>query len=125
HRPGQIGPMPLLTYDDASSWSMMIREVVEEGRMPPWHADPKHGSFSNDRRLSAAERSKLLAWIDAGCPEGDRTDLPPAKKFPDGWTIGKPDAVFTFNDAVSVPAKATRSSIPYKYVLVPTNFEED
>src|SRR5262249_40350218 len=36
HRPGQIGPMPLLTYDDAVAWSAMIREVVHEKRMPPW-----------------------------------------------------------------------------------------
>ncbi|MBI2807455.1 MAG: redoxin domain-containing protein [Planctomycetes bacterium] len=125
HRPGQIGPMPLLTYDDASAWSLMIREVVSEERMPPWHADPKHGSFKNDRRLSAAERAKLIAWIDAGCPEGDAKDLPRAKKFAPGWTIGQPDAVFTFKDAIAVPAKATRSSIPYKYVVVKTNFDED
>src|SRR5205085_11556033 len=81
HRPGQIGPMPLLTFDDASSWSQMIREVVSEERMPPWHADPKHGKFKNDRRLSSDERTKLLAWIDAGCPEGNPKDAPAAKKF--------------------------------------------
>ena len=43
HRPGQIGPMPLLTYEDAASWARMIREVVSDQRMPPWHADPKYG----------------------------------------------------------------------------------
>lgn len=125
HRPGQIAPMPLLSFDDASSWGQMIKEVISDGRMPPWHADPKHGKFKNDRRLSDAERKKLLTWIDAGCPEGNAADLPEAKKFSDGWTIGQPDAVFTFKDAITVPAKATRNSIPYKYVLVPTNFDED
>jgi peroxiredoxin len=125
HRPGQIGPMPLLSYEDASSWALMIREVIDEGRMPPWHADPKHGKFSNDRRLSDNERSTLLNWIDAGCPEGNRADLPAAKKFPDGWTIGKPDAVFTFKDAITVPAKAAKGGIPYKHVFVQTNFDED
>ncbi|MGL4552970.1 MAG: thioredoxin family protein, partial [Gemmataceae bacterium] len=49
HRTGQVGPMPLVTFEDAVSWSEMIREVVSDGRMPPWHADPKHGKFSNDR----------------------------------------------------------------------------
>ncbi len=72
HRPGQIGPMPLLSYEDASSWAQMIKEVVSDNRMPPWHADPKHGKFKNDRRMSSDERAKLLAWIDAGCPEGRR-----------------------------------------------------
>src|ERR1051325_2982576 len=100
HRPGQIGPMPLLTYDDVSNWALMIREVVADNRMPPWHADPKIGHFKNDRRLSSDERTKLLAWIDAGCPEGDGKDLPAPRKFADGWTIGTPDAVLTFAQPV-------------------------
>jgi thiol-disulfide isomerase/thioredoxin len=125
HRPGQIGPMPLLTYDDASSWAQMIREVVEEQRMPPWHADPKIGHFANDRRLSAAERKTLLAWIDAGCPQGDDKDLPAAKKYTEGWTIGQPDAVFTFKDPVTIPAKSVKSVLPYKLVVIETNFDED
>ncbi len=125
HRPGQIGPMPLLSYGDASAWSLMIREVIDDGRMPPWHADPKHGKFKNDRRLSDDERKKLTAWIDAGCPEGNVADTPAPKKFSDGWTIGTPDAVFTFKDEVRVPSKAVRNSMPYKYVLIQTNFDED
>jgi AhpC/TSA family len=125
HRPGQIGPMPLLTYDDASSWSQMIGEVVREGRMPPWHADPKIGHFANDRRLSAEERKTLLGWIDAGCPKGDDKDLPAAKKFADGWTIGQPDVVFTFKDAITIPAKSVKGVLPYKLVIIETNFEED
>src|SRR5207302_776178 len=67
HRPGQVGPMPLLTYEDALAWSEMIKEVVSENRMPPWYADPAHGKWSNDRRLSKDERDGLLAWIDQGC----------------------------------------------------------
>src|SRR5262249_28706970 len=67
HRPGEVGPMPLLSYEDALAWSGMIKEVVEEGRMPPWHADPKHGQFANDRSLTKAERAMLLKWIEEGC----------------------------------------------------------
>ncbi len=117
--------MPLLSYDDAASWAQMIREVVQEQRMPPWHADPKIGHFANDRRLSADERGKLLAWIDAGCPKGDDKELPAPKKFAEGWAIGKPDAVFTFKDAVTIPAKSVRGVMPYKWVLIETNFDED
>ncbi len=125
HRAGQIGPMPLVTYDDVSSWSLMIREVIDEQRMPPWHADPKHGKFKNDRRLSDSDRAAFLAWIDAGCPEGDTKDLPEPRKYTQGWTIGTPDIVLTMPQPITVPAKATRSSIPYKHVLIPTNFAED
>jgi peroxiredoxin len=125
HRAGQIGPMPLLTHDDVSSWSQMISEVVRENRMPPWHADPKHGKFRNDRSLSKTERETLLAWIDAGCPKGDDKDLPPAKKFHDGWYIGEPDAVFKMKTAFNVPAKAPAKGVSYKYFMVETNYDED
>jgi hypothetical protein len=125
HRPGQIGPMPLLSYDDASSWAQMIKQVVSDERMPPWHADPKHGKFKNDRRLPSEERAKLLAWIDAGCPEGTKSDLPALREFAGGWNIGKPDAVFTMPQPFAVPAKAGKGGIPYKYIVIPTNFDED
>ena len=70
HRPGEIGPFSLLTFEDAKKRTSRIREAVLEQRMPPWHADPRHGKFSNDRRLSEDERETLLAWIDAGAPRG-------------------------------------------------------
>jgi peroxiredoxin len=125
HRPGQIGPMPLLTYDDASAWSGMIREVVSEKRMPPWHADARHGKFSNDRSLSKKEYDTLLAWIDQGCPQGDVKDVPAAKKFPEGWTIGKPDVVFTMPREFKVPALTPKGGVKYQNFQVPTSFAED
>jgi peroxiredoxin len=125
HRPGQIGPMAFTSYDDLSAWSETIREVVEERRMPPWHADPKHGQFTNDRSLSTEDRDTLLAWIDGGCPKGDDKDLPKAKEFPDGWRIGKPDAVLKMPKEIKVPAKTPKGGVPYQYALVPTNFDED
>jgi peroxiredoxin len=125
HRPGQVGPMSLLTYKNAVAWSEMIREVVAERRMPPWHADPHFGTFANDRSLSAAERATLLAWIDGGCPPGDPNDMPPPRTFPTSWNIGKPDAVFTMTDPFQVPADAGRTGVPYQNCVVPTNFTED
>ena len=84
HRPGQVGPFSLLTYDDARKHSAMIREVVEERRMPPWHADPRYGHFVNDRSLSPQERATLMAWVDQGSPLGDPKDLPPPRTFSGG-----------------------------------------
>lgn len=125
HRPGSIGPMPLLNYEDASSWSAMIKEVVSENRMPPWHADAKHGSFANNRSLAKEDRDTLLAWIDQGCPEGEAKFLPEPKKYVAGWTIGKPDHVFEMKTAFDVPAVAPRGGVKYKNFVVPTNFTED
>ncbi len=125
HRPGQIGPMALLTYDDAVAWSDTIREVVSERRMPPWHADPRFGKFSNDRRLPDADREALLAWIDGGLPRGDDRDLPPPRAFPQEWRIGKPDLVLKMAEPYEVPARMPRGGIPYKYFTVETGFTED
>ena len=77
HRPGQVGPFSLLTFEDADRHSAMIREVVDDRRMPPWHADARFGHFANDRRLSGEERATLLAWIDQGKSRGDAPLLPP------------------------------------------------
>jgi hypothetical protein len=117
--------MPLMTHDDASNWAAMIHEVVESGRMPPWHADAKHGKFENNRSLSEKDRETLLAWIAEGCPEGDKADAPPPRELADGWRIGKPDVVFTMPHDFTVPAKAPPRGIPYQYFMVKTDFEED
>jgi len=125
HRPGQVGPMSLLTYEDALGWEASIREVVEERRMPPWYADPKHGTFSNNRRLSKEDRDTLLAWIKQDCPQGDARDLPPARVFPKGWSIGEPDVVFSLPKDFNVPARGGKNGIRYQYFPVDTNFDED
>jgi mono/diheme cytochrome c family protein len=59
HRPGEIGPFSMLTYTETRPWVKAIASQVSNGTMPPWHADPAYGTFVNDRRLSAAERTPL------------------------------------------------------------------
>jgi peroxiredoxin/mono/diheme cytochrome c family protein len=125
HRPGQIGPMSLLNFKDAVAWSDTIREVIDEGRMPPWHADPRYGKFSNDRRLSKEDRETLLAWLDNGTPRGDDKDLPPPRVFPQGWSIGEPDLILKMPSAYNVPAESPKSGIPYRYFTVDPGFKED
>jgi thiol-disulfide isomerase/thioredoxin len=125
HRPGQIGPMPLLSYDDAVSWVDTIREVVAKRRMPPWHADARFGEFANDRRLPDADREALLAWLDGGLPRGDEKDLPEPRNFAEGWRIGKPDVVVKMSQAYEVPARTPRGGIPYKFFSVDPGFTED
>jgi hypothetical protein len=122
HRPGRVAPFSLLTYDDARKHSGMIREVVEERRMPPWHADPRYGHFANDRSLSAKERATLLAWVEQGNPLGDTKALPPAQTYSEGWEIGQPDVVFEMPETYYVPAQGV---VSYVYFRVPTNFQED
>ncbi|HVK07411.1 MAG TPA: redoxin domain-containing protein [Gemmataceae bacterium] len=125
HRPGEIGPFSLLTYKQAKAWADAIREAVTDSRMPPWHADPAHGSFRNERRLSDAERKALLGWIDQGCAKGNDGDAPPARTFTDGWQMGTPDEVLTLGEAIPIPAQAPRNGMPYQYRLLGEPFKED
>src|ERR1700687_2144475 len=64
HRPGEIAPMSLLTYKDARPWAKAIREKVVTKQMPPWHADPKHGEWLNDRRISQEAIETITCWVD-------------------------------------------------------------
>jgi cytochrome c5 len=122
HRAGEIGPMPLVTYQDARPWAKSIATKVAVGAMPPWHADPASGEFVNERRLSEADRATILKWANSGAPEGDPRDLPPLPQYTDGWQVGRPDVIFALGEDYPVPASGT---IEYKYFEVPTNFTED
>lgn len=122
HRAGEIGPMPLVSFTDARPWAKAIAARVSDGTMPPWHADPAHGEFSNDRRLSAKDRDTVIKWASSGAPEGNKSDLPPAPTFTEGWQIGTPDTVWSMLEDYPVPASGT---LDYKNFEVPTNLTED
>src|SRR5690349_22786739 len=122
HRPGEIGPMSLMSYKDVRPWAKSIVARVEAGTMPPWHADPSVGEFENDRRLSQAEKQTIARWVAAGAPEGDPAQLPSPPTYADGWMIGQPDVVLTMQEDYPIPASGT---IAYQYFEVPTNFTED
>jgi mono/diheme cytochrome c family protein len=122
HRPGEMAPMSLLTYEQARPYARSIRTRIELGTMPPWHAAAPVGAFMNERRLRDAEKQVVARWVDNGAPEGDPKDLPPPPAFTAGWTIGKPDAIVTMAQPFNVPASGT---IEYQYVQAPTNFTED
>ncbi|HSC29517.1 MAG TPA: hypothetical protein VLD67_19730 [Vicinamibacterales bacterium] len=122
HRPGEIGPMPLLSYEDARPWAKAMRDEVSEGNMPPWHADPSHGVFANDRSLPAGDRETIVRWANGGAPKGDPADLPPLPKFTDGWSIGEPDLVVTMPEPYEVPADGF---VEYEYIEIPIDIKED
>jgi len=119
HRPGEVAPMSLLTYNDARPWAKAIKVAVATKKMPPWFAEVGH--FANDRRLSEADVNKLVAWVDAGAPEGDAKDKPAPITFQDGWNI-KPDMIIEMPKDFHVKAKGT---INYQNILVKANFPED
>ncbi len=123
HREGEISPFPLTCFDEVQGWAETIREVIDEGRMPPWLADPRYGTFANDCRLSDAQKKLIHDWLDAGAPEGDAADLPEPRRFSTGWQIAQPDQVVYISDQpVDVQAEGV---VKYQHFLVDPGFKED
>jgi peroxiredoxin len=122
HRPGEVAPFALQDYDDARRWAASIYEVVDEGLMPPWYADPRFGRFANDRSLTDRERSVLMAWFEQDAPEGDPSSLPPPASFAQGWTIGEPDLVFEMPEEFDVPREGVLDIQKFR---VATGLKED
>jgi hypothetical protein len=57
HRPGEVAPMSLLTYQDARPWAKSIKAAVKSEKMPPWFMDAKYeGHFTNSRRVGGWRR---------------------------------------------------------------------
>jgi len=124
HRKGEIGPFQLEEYDGVVGWADTILEVIEDGRMPPWHANPDHGEFVNARHIPKAEKELLQKWVDAGMPYGDANELPDRVEYKNGWRLDRePDLILKMCDApFDVPADGT---VEYQYFVVDPKFEED
>jgi hypothetical protein len=52
HRPGEVAPMPLVTYEQTRPWAKAMAHAVEMKMMPPWFADPRYGHFADDISLT-------------------------------------------------------------------------
>ena len=114
HVEGGLGPMPLTTYEEVRPYARRIRESVLRRVMPPWHLDPTIGirAYKNDISLSAEEVEAVVAWVDAGAPEGDPSDLPSLPQdqwtWGEGWelesVLGEPDLVVT-TGPIPIPAE--------------------
>lgn len=124
HRPGEIGPFALTDYNEVIGWGQMMLEVIDQGRMPPWHADPAHGKFVGERRMPAEERKVLETWVHQGMPKGDPKDLPELPKWAVGWHLSSdPDIELTMRQKpFAVPAEGT---VDYQYFVLDPQWSED
>ena len=103
HRPGQTGPFPLLTYEDARKRAAQIAEVTSKRYMPPWL--PEHGEFAfeGDRSLKQDEIDLIARWAQQGAPEGPGRihEMP---QWTDDWHQGKPDLIATMPEPYHLAA---------------------
>jgi hypothetical protein len=107
HRPDEIAPMSLLSYNDARPWAQSIKQRVSKREMPPWFLDKTIGiqKYKNDPSLSDAEIATIVKWVDSGAPQGNPADMPkqPPQEDVSTWRIGTPDLVVHY-PAFKMPA---------------------
>jgi len=124
HRPGEVAPMSLITYQAARPWAHAIKTRVANREMPPWFADPRFShELANNNSLSDAQIDTIVAWVDAGALQGSGTP-PPEPAFTDGWHRFKnrpPDAILEM-PAFDVPAEGV---LPVFTLWSPNPFTDD
>lgn len=122
HVKGGIGPWAMENYEMVRGFAPMMRQVLREQRMPPWHADPHVGQWKNDRNITPEERQLIVRWIEAGAPRGSGPDPLVERSQPvEDWPLGPPDYVIEF-PAYEVPATGV---VEYQYFTVDNTMEED
>jgi hypothetical protein len=122
HRPGEIAPMPLVTFEETRRFTHRIAVMAEKREMPPWFADPRYGRFSNDPSLSPEEIGMLTEWATSGAPKGDSKNAPPPPNWTIGWNIPPPDRIIEMRKPVDLPADG---DVDYTYEIVPSGLLED
>lgn len=125
HRPGEVAPMSLETFDDARPWAKAIKEQVLAGKMPPYPAAPESLPFEGEMRLTQQEMDTIAAWVDQGARLGNPEDMPAPKTFATyegGWKLGNPDLVIRQPEPFTVGADV---SDLYQCFVVPFNLEHE
>ena len=123
HRPNQVAPFPLLTYEQARKRGSDLAHVTGERMMPPWPASSSFGGpFRDARVLTDDEIATLQLWVDAGCPEGDPKEAPAPRAFPSDWALGEPDLTLTMPEPYHL---AATGSDDFRVFVLKTSFPED
>ena len=121
HRPGEIAPFSLLSYQDAQKRAAQIAIVTGKRYMPPWPPEPGYGDFAGSQRLTGAQIDVLARWAKSGTAEGNPADLPPAPHFVEGWQIGQPDLVLHMRAPYRMPASGEDV---FRNFVIPVDLKE-
>ncbi len=119
HRPNEVAPMPLMTYEQVRPWARSIKSKVVKKEMPPWGVGRSTLEFSNDRQMSEKEIFTLVSWVDAGAPKGNDADLPPPPEYPGGWKFNRePDVVLKMPVEFKIEPRSEYPMLDF-YVPIP------
>ena len=122
HRVGEIGPMPLTTYEEVFGYGEFIEYVTTTDYMPPWTPDDTYSHFVGERVLTDNEKATLSAWVAAGKPEGNPADNPGIPSFPEGSQIGTPDMVLPMAESYTHGGDMTDQ---YQVFVLPADANND
>jgi peroxiredoxin len=124
HRSGEIGPFAMTDYEELRGWGDMIVEVIDQGRMPPWHAAPGHIGIRNARSMPEADKQLVRDWVGGGMPYGEVSQLPPIPQPESEWHLPHaPDLEVSMRShPFRVPAEGT---VEYQYFVVDPGITED
>ncbi len=94
HKPNDIGPFPLITYDEVARRGKMVEYVTKKKFMPIWKAEKGYGKFANEHSLSEYQIDLIKKWVEGGKLEGEQNDLLPAEApAKSEWKLGEPDLI--------------------------------
>src|SRR4029453_6624622 len=123
HRPGEVAPFALITYEDVVKKGKQIARVTGEKYMPPWHAVHGYGEFVGERGLTDAQIATIGTWVKNGMPRGDESKMPKLPVFPpDGWGLGQPDLILEIPAGFDLPASGPDV---FRNFVIPTKLTED
>jgi len=123
HRPGEVAPFSLISYDDVVKKGKQIARATEEKYMPPWHAVRGYGEFVGERGLTDAQIATIGTWVKNGMPRGDESKMPRLPVFPpDGWRLGQPDLILEMPTGFDLPASGPDV---FRNFVIPTKLTED
>lgn len=122
HRPGEVAPFSLLSYEETLRHALQIKEVVQQKLMPPWKPISEFGHFQNEQRLTASEIETICNWVTDGMPEGSVARLPGVPDFPTGWQLGTPDLELIMPQPFDIPADGPDI---YQHFIIPTGLLQD
>ena len=111
HRNGGLGPMSLLTYEEAYPWAQAIKEEVVSLTMPPWKSEEGFGDLRTPHALTPREIDILVEWCNGGTPEGKTSISTKSPNSKSNFDMDEPDLIvgmpsnYTLNENTS---EATR-----------------
>jgi mono/diheme cytochrome c family protein len=119
HRPNDIAPFSLDSFEAAFDWKDDIKFAVQERRMPPWKPVAGHGEFRGNFGLSSEERDLIASWVNQGAARGDDGDVGAGEPPAGEWVLGNPDMTLEMPEPFSPP---TGKDL-YRCFVMPTGFD--